>query len=149
MSLIKQSKQHKLSFIFTISDKLKELSKLNARGIVNISRLVAALVKEKLVPFTIIKALGIAGNVSKKEALFMQMLLEEYLRWSSEETIHEQLLQVYMRPEYKALQMALSMYIMKYFSKYLKNTKMDRTVLEGLKIKSQIAMKALSGNALN
>ena len=105
--------------------------------------------KEKLVPFTIIKALGIAGNVSKKEALFMQMLLEEYLRWSSEETIHEQLLQVYMRPEYKALQMALSMYIMKYFSKYLKNTKMDRTVLEGLKIKSQIAMKALSGNALN
>ena len=54
-----------------------------------------------------------------------------------------------MRPEYKALQMALSMYIMKYFSKYLKNTKMDRTVLEGLKIKSQIAMKALSGNALN
>ncbi|QDZ23102.1 MIF4G domain-containing protein [Chloropicon primus] len=147
-SLIKQSKQQKLSFIFTISDKLKELSKLSARSIANISKLVAALVKGKLLPFTIIKALSISGNVNKKEALFLQMLLEMYLLASSEDAIHEQLLTLYMRPEYKTLKTSLSMYIIKFFPKYLKHSKMEADDLKDLKVKSAVALKALSGNAL-
>ena len=147
-SFIKQSKQQKLSFIFTISDKLKELDRMNVRSIANISNLVSALAAAKLVPFTIIKALNLAGNINKKEALFLQIMLEQYFKVCREETIQEQLLGLYMKPEYKTIQTSLSMYIIKYFPKYLKHSKIDKNVVKEIKVKSAIALKALNGSAL-
>ena len=111
--------------------------------------LVAVLVMQRLVPFTIIKALKITGNfVNKKPALFLQMLLEEYLERSSEAVIHEQLLPLYMKPEYSSLTQTLSMYLMKQFPKYLKHSQMEKTAVAGIKIKSAIALKALRGTAM-
>ena len=148
-ALIKQSKQQKLSFIFTISDKIKEMDQMGARSVANLAKLVAVLVMQRLVPFTIIKALKITGNfVNKKPALFLQMLLEEYLERSSEAVIHEQLLPLYMKPEYSSLTQTLSMYLMKQFPKYLKHSQMEKTAVAGIKIKSAIALKALRGTAM-
>lgn len=121
---------------------------MNVRSIANISNLVSALAAAKLVPFTIIKALNLAGNINKKEALFLQIMLEQYFKVCREETIQEQLLGLYMKPEYKTIQTSLSMYIIKYFPKYLKHSKIDKNVVKEIKVKSAIALKALNGSAL-
>ena len=148
-SLVKQSKQQKLSFLFTTSDKLKELAAMSARAIANLANFTAALAAAKLVPFTIIKALGLGnGNVNKKQALFLQIFLEEHLKVARAEDVHQQLLGVFMKPEYKALQVSLSMYIMKYFAKNLKHSKLERNVLNRVKTNSAIALKALNGTAM-
>ena len=145
---IRQSKQQRLTFIFTISDKLKELRGMDTRSIANVSNLVAALAAEKLVPFTIIKVLDLAGNIKKKEALFLQILLEQYFVLCSEESIHEQLLGLHTKAEYKALKTCLVMYIIKYFPKYAKHSNMEKAKMKEIKVKAAIALKALRGSAL-
>mmetsp|Transcript_12634 Transcript_12634/g.32727 ORF Transcript_12634/g.32727 Transcript_12634/m.32727 type:complete len:123 (-) Transcript_12634:66-434(-) len=122
---------------------------MSARAIANLANFTAALAAAKLVPFTIIKALGLGnGNVNKKQALFLQIFLEEHLKVARAEDVHQQLLGVFMKPEYKALQVSLSMYIMKYFAKNVKHSKLERNVLNRVKTNSAIALKALNGTAM-